>query len=391
MFKTLQGRISQGKEWHRVWRKDLYLNTDVKVSNKLLYQDLEQECMKRFGVLTYTEYFFLEQFGKHGFYAKSAAHGKTDVEKRWGKALARYCQQHEQDTIIEFGCGTGDLGAVTAKAYQKLTGKQFKWIGVEVDTRLYKTIHQTFKAYGVTDALKKVAATISEIPVMPRPLLLFPYSLDNIPPHVFVNTKTIPSFPDALLGITAKDGMIREVVIPHNVLQKKGIELHNGLFRQHAYTCDLTSWKLHKGQRAYIATDAFVTLFQYSDKYKNADTIIIDEFKEEPLSFNYGHKGVPRSLYERNLFCHDWKRYLREGGQHNLYYPLYQDTVFKFLSTIGFRSITYDIEQKLASKIQGKPWVSLRKNYTTLAVLAKNRISKKQEILPISFNPKRIF
>ena len=124
MFKKLHCRISRGNDWYHTYKKEIKLASGIRIKNKLLYQELEQECRRLGGILTYAEYLTIDQFGKNGYYSTSKHHGKTDVEKRWDGALSNYCKQQNYDTIIEFGCGTGELGVATAIAYKRITGKK---------------------------------------------------------------------------------------------------------------------------------------------------------------------------------------------------------------------------------------------------------------------------
>ena len=166
--------------------------------------------------------------------------------------------------------------------------------------------------------------------------------------------------------------------------------LKNGLFRRNDLTYKLSSWKLRKGQRLYISTDVFSTIYQCTKKFENPSLIIIDEFRNEPWSFDLGNLGTPKSLYEKNLSCNEQIRYYQESGTHNLYYPLYKESVYKFLSTLGFRSIEYEIEQKKAAELSGRHWLSMKKNFATYAFIAKNFAEKKLTIIPIPSPQRRI-
>lgn len=391
MLKKYQNLLCNAQDWYHTARKEIKLASNIKINNKLLAQELEEACEKGNGVLTYAEYLTIDQFGENGYYAKSNSHGKTDVEKRWSVALAHYCNELGYDTIIEFGCGTGELGANTAKAYKKQTEKKLRWFGVEIDKGIHKKIFSTFRYYNVQDCVERIAATIDEIPKQNNALIVFPYSLDNIPPHVFLNTKSNTSYPNGLLGIIVKNGMLSETILSPETLQKKGIALANGLFIQNSYKCKLKSWKLRRGQRAYIPTESFLTLYQYAKKFnKKTALVIIDEFDTEPWFFNLGNIGTPRSLYESNLLCYDKKRYYRESGKHNLYYPVYKDSLLKFLNAIGFQSIEHEIEQKKSAQLEKKKWIPMLDNYFTYVFFAKDFTEKKIDALPITFTPQRI-
>lgn len=391
MLKKTHNYFSRGKDWYYTYKKEIKLASKIKIKNKLLYTELELECRKREGILTYGEYLTIDQFGKQGYYHKSIFHGKTDIDKRWGSSLAKYCQDLGYETMIEFGCGTAELGVATVKAYKELTKKQLKWIGVEIDTSIHKKIIENFSSKNMQNSILKIAASIEDLLPEDTILIVFPYSLDNIPPEVFINTSSVSSYPDALLGIIVENGMLSEVIIPPKILKKKGVELANGFYKKNKFMLNLSSWKLRKGQRAYIPTDSFITLYQYAKSFgTNSTFIIVDEFKKEPWSFSLDNIGVPKSLYENNLIGYDRTRYYRESGKHNLYYPLYKDTLFQFLRIIGFQSIELEIEQKKAAQLQRKKWFPISENYTTLAFISKNFTNKKLAVLPIPFTPQRI-
>src|SRR6185437_13570321 len=111
MFKNIQCQISTTRDWYYTFNKKIHLLTNIQIKNTQLAKELELACVKYQGILTYAEYLTIEQFGKYGYYATHITHGQTDVDTRWGTALARYCIENNFRTIIEFGCGTGELGA----------------------------------------------------------------------------------------------------------------------------------------------------------------------------------------------------------------------------------------------------------------------------------------
>ena len=383
MIKNIQSNLSNWKDWYHTYHKEITLTSNVPVKNKKLYHELEQASQNYDGILTYAEYLQIEQFGTNGYYSTSDHHGKTDVDERWSLALAQYCLQNHHETIIEFGCGTSELGVLCCKEYKRLTNKKLTWIGVEIDKSIHKNIYEHFKNNNLSDCIGAVVTTLDQLPNLNNALIVFPYSLDNIPPHIFINTKQTDSYPDALLGIQIKKGMLSEMIVPQETLHKKGIKLQNGMFTHHELTCNLSRWNIRKGQRTYIATDAFMTLYQYAKKFTDATILIIDEFRNDPWNFGLGNIGIPKSLYEKNLSCNERERYYKESGRHNLYYPLYRNSLYKFLSRIGYRSITIDVEQKQAALLTNRAWLSVGKSYTTQAFTAKSFVDAKLSSLPI--------
>lgn len=392
MLKELTSTLNQGKNFYTTYKKEIILASNIKIKNKELARELEVACEKKNGILTFPEYLMIDQFGKNGFYAKNAKHGKTDIDKRWGSTLARYCHKFGFEKVIELGCGTGDLGVAIAKAYKKHTGKSIKWIGVEIDSKIHTKILDHFTSNKVQDSVEKIVTTIDELQTKDNVLVVFPYSLDSILPQVFLNVTSIDSYPNALLGITVKNGKISEKIIPPEIIKDKGLQLKDGFFTQNHYTYKLSQWKLRKGQRAYITIESFTTLYQYTKKFGNKTTfIVIDEFRKDPWFFDLRNLGTPKSLYEHNLICDDRTRYYRESGRYNFYYPLYKNSLLSFLNIIGFQKIEYDIEQKMANHLRGKPWISLRKSYATYAFIASNLVKKKIDFLTIPFNKQKIF
>lgn len=390
MFKNFYCNLSNANDWYHTLKKEIKLASGITINNKLLSEELELACNKQHGVLTYAEYLLIDQFGKNGYYATSNRHGKTDVETRWGHALANYCEVFGYNSIIEVGCGTGELGVATIRAVKRQPNIPFTWTGVEIDTNIHKKIFDNFKKHKEENSIKRIVSTLNELPSEENALIIFPYSLDCIPPQIFLNTESKTSYPNALLGISVKDGRLSEIIIPSEILHKKGIKLEKGFFTQNGYTYKLTSWKLRKGQRAYISTDLFITIYEYAKKFKSATIIIIDEFRNQPWYFNLGNLGTGKSLYEKNLLLSEKTRYYRESGKHNSYFPLYKNTLVQFLNSIGFGSIGYDIEQKKAAELGGKLWIPLRENYWTLAFFAKHFVDKKIDIVPIPFTTRRI-
>ena len=383
MLKNLRNSFSVWEDWYHTHQKKITLAVNIKIKNKKLYEELETVCEKQHGVLTYAEYLAIDQFGKYGFYATSTKHGKTDIHFRWGKALANYCYKNGYNRIIEIGCGTGELGISISKKYKQLTASSLHWTGVELDKNIHKKILENFRTNNCETSVESIVTSIDEISIREKTLVVFPYSLDNMPPQVFLNTESYSSYPNAILGLTFTKGTLSETLIPQEILEKKRLKLEKGIFSQDNFSFDLSAWKLRRGQRSYLSTDAYELIYRCAKKFSDSPLLIIDEMREEHWNFNLKNLGIPKSLYEKNLFSNERKRYYHESGQHNLYYPLYKISLLKFLSQIGYRSIEYEIEQKKAAELSNTPWYSLRKNYATFALIAKNFYPKEIRVLSI--------
>src|SRR5579864_1986248 len=114
MLLKLLNYYYSGKNWYHAFSNNIEL-VSTKIKNKKLSYELETKCIEQGGVLTYAEYIHIEQFGENGYYAHSKHKGSTPVHTRWGKALAILCKEFNYETVIEFGCGNGNLGVEIVK------------------------------------------------------------------------------------------------------------------------------------------------------------------------------------------------------------------------------------------------------------------------------------
>ena len=358
---------------------------------KKLAKELEEECVKKGGILTYGEYVQIEQYGENGYHANTDKNGFTDVGGRWPAALARYCLKYNYKSIVEFGCGSGELGALIAREYKKISGRDISWTGVEINKTLHERIRKNFKLAGVESSMTAVTTTLDGVREKNKALVLFPYSLDSIPPEIFLTVNNKYSYPDSILGIIIKDGRLSEELIPQSKLEEKGIYFKDGLFKAgKGNTFDLRSWKLHKGQRAFIPTASFGLLADYVRKMPEGSAfVIIDEFRESPFYFHAGNLGKPRDLYAKGREFNNTARYFQNAGKQICYFPIYKDSLYKFLHETGFRSVQFDIEQKMAAELAGKRWAGLAMHYFTYAFIAKDRKIIKNQKLSIGYYPRK--
>lgn len=391
-FKQLTDYFYSGQNYYFTLTKKIHL-TQTKIKNTKLAQELEAACEKEGGILTYSQYRAIEQFGKNGYYnnANADKQGMTNTHIRWGDGLAKLCQKYNCDTIIEFGCGTGELAVATVKSYKKQTNKKITWIGIEINETLYPKIKQKFTQEKIQESFGGIYQTLDPIKQKEKTLVVFPYSLDNLPPEIFLNTTNQKSFPNALLGIKVQNGILQESVIQETQLQRKKIEIKNGFFKnQNNQVWDLRTWQLYKGQRAYIPIETCSLLAKYTEIAKQPTLLIIDEFRPPPWNFERNTLGIPKSLYEKSQQCQNIKKYYQDSGEHNFYYPLYLNPISKLLNTLGFQSIKIDIEQKTTAELMQKKWFPIKQRYFTYAIIASKRNAQNHTILPISFWSKKI-
>lgn len=384
MFDKLFNSFYSCRDWWNIYSKKIYLATAT-IKNKKLAQELEDACKKSGGVFTYSEYLEIEQYGKNGYHADSKEHGATSVYQHWGSAIAYLCFKNDFAKIIEFGCGDGSLGIEAIKEYKKLSNNKISWTGIEINKTLHEDIRKRFKKENLSENLENIVSSVREIKQKQKVLFLFPYSLDSIPCEIFVNTLDKKSYPNAMIGVMIKNNVLTEIIIPLSAKNGVYIDKNNRRF-------DLSSWKLHKGQRLYIATDAFYAVYDISRRVDaNSQFVFIDEYRMNPFALELGFLGTPKKLYTGSTECKNISWYYKNAGRRLFYFPIYFETFFRFLHTVGFRSVTSDIEQKAAANLSGKRWISLQKRFFTRVFFASNLVPKELKVIPIQFFPKRFF
>lgn len=357
----------------------------VKIKNKKLAGELQNECDKREGILTYSEYVQIEQCGGYGYLANYEKKGLTNVGSRWGEALANFCISNNFKSIIEFGCGNGDLGIEIIKASAKKSGDDIHWTGIEINSSLHKIIKSKFEQEKIKDKLFTIVSTIDNIKFNTKAVVIFPYSLDSIAPEIFVCSNTDINYPDSMVGIKIQNGILSEEIISQAILEKKKIFFEKGVFKNATgMTYDLNKFKLRKGQRVYLPVNAFDIFMEYVQKMPKENIFfIIDEFRRDNNFGNFGITEAPKSLYENGEDCVDIARYYREAGKHYCYYPVYTGMFYKFLHQAGFRSIIFKTEQEAATEMTGKRWFSLKTEYYTCVFIAKDRRGEPKDIISL--------
>jgi hypothetical protein len=388
MFDAFFNYFYLSRNWYQAMTKQISL-ASTKIHDKNLAGELEKACENQEGILTYSQYHQIEQFGVNGYVSRSNKIGLTDVSSRWGEALAQYCIQNNYHHIIEFGCGNGELGVATVKAFKKLSSLQIVWRGIEINESLHEHIKKKFLDANLKNSFGGVVTRLDGLQKISRTLFVFPYCLDSIPPDIFINTQEEPSYPDAMIGMKIKNGILHEEIMSQQMLKAKGITLQNGFYTSEKQTFDLRTWKLRKGQRAYIPVNSFALFSHYvSFLSEDATCIVIDEFRNSPLPFSSGVLGSPKYLYKRKKRFNK-EIYYKQAGKNYLYFPVYFETFYKFLHSLGFRSLTYEIEQIKAAELIGKRKVKIKKNYFTHVFIAKKKHAKELQVLPLIYFPKK--
>lgn len=377
-------RLVGGRKHYEKWKEKNYSLKQVPIKNKTLAKELELACKKAGGHLTFGEYLAIDQFGANGYHATHAEYGRTLVHKNWAKALAILCKQKGYKKIVEFGPGEGLLAIETVKAANQL-GIDLIWSGIEVNNNLQKAIREHFRKEQLQNHLDMLADSIHDVSFGKKCLALFPYSLDSVPPEIVINTRQEKSSPNALIGITVQNGILSEIVLPSAVLKAKGISLENGIYTDPSgISFDLNSWKLYNRQRAYLPLHAFSILARCAKKMSSDSLlIVIDEFRNAPFSWETGHLCLPRDLHTYTRDCEDLEKLYKQAGSSLFYYPIYFHTFLKFLHSLGFTTLEYDIEQKLAKDLSGEKWRHVKSYFFTYAFLASQKINRDLRIIDI--------
>lgn len=343
-----------GKKSSANWHEEKYGLKEVKISNSKLSLELEQACQKD-GFLLFSEYLQIDQFGKNGFHATHKHHGEQPLHQYWGKALAKLCKTENIDNVIDFGAGNGNLGIYLLKNSQKLKHKVY-WSGIEINKNLRKIIQEKFEKEKLQKHLKQLVANENDITDKTKSLVIFSFSLDNLPPEMFINTSTSLNYPTAIIGIEIKNGFAKELILDEKQLTKKGLRLEKGILKQqNGLEFNLTAWRLHPLQRACIPINAAVTMNKLVEKVsENSIFIIIDEFYPPPYNNIESHLNLPKDLssYER-LFSNTQKLY-QSSGENLLYYPTFENTYEQILKSLGFSNIKTAEEKTAAKILKGK-------------------------------------
>lgn len=389
LFDYLRYKLSNfvaGRKNYEDWKIKNYSLKTVEIKNKELAKELERACQKKGGFLTYSEFIHIDQFGQNGYHKNYKDHGITDAHKRWSKALALLCKEKSYSHVFEFGPGKGDLAVKLVKASKKI-GNNIIWSGVEINEELCNIIKARFKEEGLEKNLKEIARSLNDIAFDQKSIFIFSYSLDSVPPEIFINTKDLKSSPDALIGILVKDGILNEIALTEDLLKTKKISLKKGIYKDaEGYEFDVSTWKLYRGQRAYIPINALSILADLVNRAtQDSLFVIIDEFRPPPLSWETGHFCLPKDLHTYTRDIVDLEEGYENTGRNLLYFPTYLSTFLKFLQGIGFRSIQYDIEEKMAKDLSYEKWQKSEVFYATYAFIASGKTPRSIKKFRITF------
>lgn len=347
-----KSRLVGGRKYSDWLKNTIALQENVFIKNTALAKELEKACNKN-GFLTYAQFLDIIQFGENGYHNTHKHHGMTDVRFNWPKALVKLCQQENVHAISEFGPGDGKVGVLTLQEAKKQNYPLF-WSGVEINKKLREKIKTAFAKKHLQNHLHQVVATLEELQLSKPCLFVFSYSLDNLPPELFINTTENLHFPNALLGIQVQNGYLCEVILTEKNLQQIHRRLENGIYTdEKGYSWDMSTWQLKQMQRVYVPLASFTTLLAVQKQLpKNSFVLILDEF-----SFSNAqtyHLGVPRDLEIYTRDCTDFGKFYKDIGNWLLYYPLLLQPTLSFLSQAGFSVAEKMGEKQFAKKLLGE-------------------------------------
>ncbi len=378
-----------GMKNYESWKSKSYSLKKVEIKNKKLAKEIEDACQKHGGFLTYSQFLDYDQFGKNGYHATHSIHGITPTHNAWGKALLALCRKQKISHVLEFGPGVGQLAVEILKEARK-NKHEMTWSGIELNKDFHKQIKDRLAKNGFSKNLSEIVTLPSEIKTKKKSLVIFSYCLDSIPPEIFVNTTTKKSFPNSMIGVKVKDGWLEEFLLRSSDLKERGVTFEKGVYvSPEGFSFDLKSWKLHPRQRAYIGIPAFITLTEAANKFNDSTFVIIDEFRPLPFLWETRHLGLPKDLNKFKRDVENLEKAYMESGKNLFYYPSFFITFYKFLNSLGFRSVKHEIEQKMAKDLVDKRWISV-KNYLTFAFLAQNKSKNKTTQFRIDFPNQKI-
>jgi len=369
----------------RTWRLPEYSLVSTKIKNKKLADELEKACEKD-GFLLYSEYLQIAQYGKNGYHSTHTYHGRTDTYTRWPESVVRLCEKEQLHHIIEFGCGDGTLGLETMK-YARSRNYPLHWTGIDMNQEELEKAKRMFEKEHIHPDIYRLATEFLPLhSQLSTSLVLFSYSLDSIPPEIFINTNTQnrKTMPNALIGITVKEGLLSEIILTEKLLKQKNISFRQGIYSDRSgLRFDLTSWQLYLYQRAYIPIHSFAVLSEYAREIpKNSLFVILDEFQPPLFGNNANHLCLPKDLdkYTYNREAKNLKKTYQNSGNDLFYYSSYLQTYMSVLKSLGFTDIKYEEERLYAEILSGKPKFLLFGQPLIYAIFARNKNAIKQNI-----------
>lgn len=375
-----------GKKNYEEWKKYNYSLKEVKIKNKRLAKELEEQCNKKDGFLTSAEYFEIDQFGKNGYHTTYSFNGNTTSHKIWKEALPILCQREDYKNIVDVGAGNGKLGAEMLK-FAKTHRIDIKWNCVEKNEKLQGEIRNNLKKAKVLDFLANIESNIYKIPLQEKCLAVFSYSLDSIAPEVFINSHQEINFPNAVLGVSVKNGVLKEIVLSKEQLGKRKISFENGIYQNQKGLCfNFKNWLIHPGQRAFIPIASYDFLANIVSFIPESSLIfIIDEFTLVPKSFETNHLCVPKDLGTFTRDVYDLDELYKTSGENLLYFTSYLSEYISVFQALGLTNLSWVEEQAMARKIiENENFNSeYKQNFKCFGLMGiKSKKTKKTIILP---------
>lgn len=352
------------------------------IGNKKLAKELENACNRQGGFLTFGEYLQITQFGTHGYYATHTYHGMTDSYLRWPQTIVYLCKKYHVFNIIEFGCGDGILGIETAKIANK-ENLNILWHGIDLNKSDLELAKSKFKKEHVSNYLGSLSQTIDNIPWNNPCLVVCSYSLDSMPPEVFLNTTTTKNRPNALLGITVKGDSMQEIILTNTLLERKGMKFENDTFIVENKTFDLSSWNLYPLQRLFIPIHAIILLQKLTKKMQNNSLLLIlDEFAHQVPSWTNNHLNPPKDLdkFGPTRKSKIDKQFYSQTGNNLLYYTYFLQSYLRVLKSLGYTKIRFDSEHLGPQRIEENTFGKANDtNFLCYAILGQKGTKQKSQ------------
>ena len=355
------------------------------IKDRNLATQLEQAAADRGGFLTYSELWDITQHGEYGFHANHDKHGAQTTYNRWAHPIAKICGESGINQVVEFGSGDGSLGVEIAKAAQS-RGVNLDWSGIEIVDVLKERTYEQFEEQQVLGHLRGIFDSIQQIPQGTTGFYVFSYSLDSIPPEVFISLNDRFRVTH-MLGYEIEGSTIKEIILDDEQLKSTGFDINDTvLSTPNGTEYDLENWRIAPGNRSYIPVHSMELLTQvYEQAGEGSHFLIVDEFFPKPASFNVETCWVKDNVSppNRDYSTFDMHRSL-------LYHTFQLNTLNQVLLNLGFETIRYDEENRYAANLIGLPPPEqfrprgMQHYENCFAVLAQNKDQQNQvERLPL--------
>ncbi|MBP7832638.1 MAG: hypothetical protein KA035_02605 [Candidatus Levybacteria bacterium] len=368
-----------GGRSYKEWESQSLKLQNVSIQNKKLAKEFEEECIKLDGLLTYSEYLKIDQFGENGYHKTHSAHGFTSSYKLSAPSAFQYIQIHDIHTVFELGPGNGNFAIELCKIARE---KKYilTWHGSEISSDFRIKITQRFHKENLYNFLGSIIESPYNFPEIDKALIVSSYCMDSIPPEILTNTSSRINSPQAFIGIDVKNNTITERILTPDQCKKKGISISDSIITYKEQKYDTANIALAPFQRIYLTLGSFNLLASTVDKIKYPHILIVDEFRSMSNLYRTDHLLTPLTLYtkSRHHFVPQ-KSYMR-AGKMLFYYPIYLSMIISVLQSVGISNIEYGEEKFQLKKMLGESSIQQNSMGPCFAIFGSGKTKPKSII-----------